>query len=139
MRHISFDENRCVGCQICELVCSAFWQRAFNPLKAKIRITSTGWHGHFKANVCQQKADAECLSACPTGALWLDGKKGIIRFDRKKCDGCQLCVEACPYDAIFIHPDHDDIFKCDLCGGGSVQQCVEACPRQALRVIEVQA
>ena len=63
--------------------------------------------------------------------------KGIVQFDRKKCDGCQLCVDACPYHAIFIHPDYDYIFKCDLCGGGSVQKCVEACPRDALRVEEV--
>jgi Fe-S-cluster-containing dehydrogenase component len=137
MRSVVFDEERCVGCGICQLVCSAAWQKVFNPLKANLRIEHTGWYGQFKAFICRQKEDAECVKACPTGALYVDEKKGIVQFDRKKCDGCQLCVEACPYHAIFIYPDYEYIFKCNLCGGGSVQKCVEACPRDALRVEEV--
>ena len=137
MKSVVFDEERCVGCGICQLVCSATWQKVFNPLKANLRIEHTGWYGQFKADICRQKADAECVKACPTGALYVDENKGIIQFDRKKCDGCQLCVDACPYHAIFIHPDYEYIFKCDLCGSGSVQKCVEACPREALRVEEV--
>jgi Fe-S-cluster-containing dehydrogenase component len=61
----------------------------------------------------------------------------LIGFDKKKCDGCQSCVAACPYGAIFTHPDHPLIYKCDLCGGGKIQQCVDACPRGALSVEEV--
>ena len=139
MRALSFDEDRCVGCQICQLVCSATWQKVFNPLKANLRIEPTGWYGRFKAHVCRPKPDAECVKACPTGALIVDAKRGIVRFERKTCDGCKRCVEACPYGAIFIHPDCDYIFKCDLCGGGRVQQCVEACPRDALCVEEAEA
>jgi Fe-S-cluster-containing dehydrogenase component len=137
MRSVVFDEQRCVGCGICQLVCSATWQKVFNPLKANLRIEHTGWYGQFKADICRQKEDAECVKACPTGALYVDEHKGIVQFDRTKCDGCQLCVDACPYHAIFIHPDYDYIFKCDLCGGGKVQKCVEACPRDALSVEEV--
>jgi carbon-monoxide dehydrogenase iron sulfur subunit len=136
MRSIVLDEERCVGCGICQLVCSATWQKVFNPLKANLRIEHTGWYGQFKAVICRQKPDAECVEACPTGALYVDEKRGIVRFDTKKCDGCKLCVDACPYHAIFIHPDYEYIFKCDLCGGGSVQKCVVACPRDALRVEE---
>jgi anaerobic carbon-monoxide dehydrogenase iron sulfur subunit len=139
MRYVHFDTDKCVGCQVCQLVCSGTWQKVFNPHKANLRIESTGWYGEFKAHICQQRADAECVKACPTGALYVDEKKGLVRLDLKKCDGCKLCVEACPYDAIFIHPDYDYIFKCDLCGGGKIQQCVDACPRDALRVEEVQA
>jgi long-chain acyl-CoA synthetase len=138
MRYVSFDADKCVGCQICQLVCSGTWQKVFNPLKAKLRIEPKTWYGQFTAHVCRQIDDAECVDACPTGALYVDAKKGIVRFDRKKCDGCQICVSACPYGAIFVHPDDSIIYKCDLCGGGSVQQCVEACPRAALGVKEVQ-
>jgi Fe-S-cluster-containing dehydrogenase component len=139
MRYISYDVDKCVGCQICQLVCSGTWQKVFNPLKARLRISPTTWYGQFKAHVCRQKDDAECVDACPTGALYVNVKKGIVGFDRKKCDGCQICVSACPYDAIFVHPDDSIIYKCDLCGGGSVQQCVETCPRDALSIKEVDA
>jgi Fe-S-cluster-containing dehydrogenase component len=137
MRYVSFSAERCVGCQICQLVCSGTWQKVFNPLKANLRIEPTGWYGQFKAYICRQKDDAECVKACPTGALYVDNKKGIVRFDRKKCDGCQLCVDACPYEAIFIHPDYEYILRCDLCGVDKIQRCVEACLRDALNVEEV--
>ncbi len=139
MRYLSHDEEKCVGCQNCQLVCSGAWQGVFNPLKANLRIEQRAWYGPFEAHVCIQKDNAECVEVCPTGALYVDEKKGIVRFDRKKCDGCQACVEACSYGAIFVHPDDPIIYKCDLCGGGGVQKCVEVCPREALCVKEVQS
>jgi long-chain acyl-CoA synthetase len=139
IRYISFDADRCVGCQICQLACSGMWQKVFNPLKAKLRIEPTTWYGQFNGYVCRQKHDAKCVEVCSTGALFFDDKKGFVRFDHKKCDGCLICVDACFYHAIFVHPDNRTIYKCDLCGGGVVQQCVEACPRDALSVKKVRA
>jgi Fe-S-cluster-containing dehydrogenase component len=137
LRFLSFDPEKCVGCSVCQLVCSGTWQKVFNPYKAKIRIEPTGWYGHFEARVCRQGPQAECVAACPTGALYRDERRGVVAFDPKKCDGCKQCLGVCPYQAIFDWPDHPFIFKCDLCGGGKIQQCVEACPREALSVLEV--
>jgi carbon-monoxide dehydrogenase iron sulfur subunit len=111
----------------------------FNPLKANLRVEQSEWYGAFEASVCRQDPDGACIKACPTGAFYVDEKRGLIGFDKKKCDGCLLCVEACPYGAIFAHSDRVPIYKCDLCGGGKVQHCVAACPRGALRVEEVTA
>ena len=45
-------------------------------------------------------AARDCLSVCPTGALELtpDG----MRIDRRLCDACGLCAEACPAAALEI-------------------------------------
>ena len=137
MRYIHFDKNRCVGCQNCQLVCSGSWRKVFNPLKANLRVEQDECYGPFSMHICRQEADAECVKACPRGALSIEQEKGFVRFDEKKCDGCQLCVTACPYEAIFIHAEDPYIFKCDLCKGGKFQQCVAACPRDALQIKEV--
>ena len=133
MRYVRFDAERCVGCQICQLVCSGTWQKVFNPLKANMRIEPTGWYGQFKAHICRQKDDAECVEACPTGALYVDDKKGIVRFERKKCDGCQVCVEACPYGAISIDDDGKisvDLVMCRGCG-----TCNNVCRSQTIQLL----
>ncbi len=46
-----------------------------------------------------------------------------IEVIKEKCDGCGLCVKACPYDAIEIVGDLANIKdNCNLCGA-----CVDAC------------
>jgi len=75
MRPVLLDEERCVGCQICELVCFTTWQKVFNPLKSQIRIESMGWYGGFKTAVCRQEEDADCVKVCRTGGLHLDKKE----------------------------------------------------------------
>jgi heterodisulfide reductase subunit A len=47
------------------------------------------------------------------------------------CDGCGLCVEVCPLDAIHLEGNepHVDPVSCDGCGA-----CVSRCPQGALRL-----
>jgi pyruvate formate lyase activating enzyme len=42
-----------------------------------------------------------CVSACPPGAISKDAS-GAIVIDKKKCDLCGRCAEACLYDAMQI-------------------------------------
>lgn len=44
-----------------------------------------------------------CLSFCSTGALYIDDKTMKILFDPEKCNGCELCVKACPPRAMEIN------------------------------------
>jgi NADH-quinone oxidoreductase subunit F len=61
--------------------------------------------------------------------------KGLISFrvDKKKCNGCGLCVKACPSKAITLvakkQPVVLDQTKCIKCGG-----CFDACRRDAIIV-----
>lgn len=43
-----------------------------------------------------------CAAVCPQKALSPGPGRGPIVVDRKKCDLCGLCVEACAYDALDI-------------------------------------
>ncbi|MBC8414862.1 MAG: electron transfer flavoprotein subunit alpha [Candidatus Cloacimonetes bacterium] len=53
----------------------------------------------------------------------------MIEVIREKCNGCELCLKACAYDAIVIVDKvaEIDLDKCPLCGA-----CVSACPFEAI-------
>ena len=43
-----------------------------------------------------------CVTACPKGAITIDGDiNGTPSVDYETCDGCGLCIAACPGLAIF--------------------------------------
>ncbi len=77
------------------------------------------------------------MYACPTEALYVDGRTGARSIDSEKCTGCGLCREACPqYPAtpIMCDPERNICLKCDLCGGEPL--CVKFCPAAALRFVK---
>ena len=98
-----------------------------------------------KCTMCGGIVQPLCVEACPTGALNVDVNRGNVRvIDESRCDGCELCLEACPYlpqRIIWNHRTHKAI-KCDLCintpyweeagGPDGRQVCVEVCPVKAL-------
>jgi Fe-S-cluster-containing dehydrogenase component len=53
--------------------------------------------------VCMHCADPECLTGCPTGAIFRD-PLGQIDIDKPTCIGCFDCATQCPYDAITMVP-----------------------------------
>ena len=40
---------------------------------------------------------------------------GIVDFDTSRCIGCKACLQACPYDAIYIDPEEHVAEKCNFC------------------------
>jgi Fe-S-cluster-containing hydrogenase component 2 len=71
------------------------------------------------------------VKACHQEALVIDEKKEMVVLIESNCDGCGQCVEACPFDAIWIDPLTNFAIKCDLCGGDP--QCVKFCNFDAIR------
>jgi len=64
---------------------------------------------------------------CSQGAIVIDQESGGYRVDENRCVGCGQCVEACPFNAIWLHPSTGKALMCDQCGA-----CIEACPFDAL-------
>jgi Fe-S-cluster-containing hydrogenase component 2 len=78
---------------------------------------------------CRNCDQAWCIEACPEEAL-RKNRKGIVIVDSKKCRGCGACIEACPFGAIFLHPDTQKAIKCIACGF-----CTKYCPVDTLRIL----
>ncbi len=129
MKVLSYDPELCVGCYVCEQVCSETWHKVTDAEKSNIRIYQDG-EGNFSAVYCVQCG--ECIEVCPTEALYQD-KRGIVRLRKKLCVGCLSCVGFCPHQAMFYHRDQTEPFKCIACGN-----CAKECPADALQVVEVE-
>lgn len=54
-----------------------------------------------------------------------------VKVDVEKCDGCGICVQSCPMDALRMKDDkpHLKYDECWYCGA-----CVEDCPHKAIRL-----
>jgi formate-dependent nitrite reductase membrane component NrfD/ferredoxin len=61
---------------------------------------------------------------------------GIVEFDSNICIGCKACLQACPYDAIYIDPNSGTAAKCHYCAHrteiGLEPACVVVCPEHAI-------
>jgi formate-dependent nitrite reductase membrane component NrfD/ferredoxin len=61
---------------------------------------------------------------------------GLVDFDHDACIGCKACMQACPYDAIYMDPDSNTAAKCNFCSHrvdeGLLPACVVVCPEEAL-------
>ena len=70
------------------------------------------------------------IGVCPTGALVEDEETRIVNLNTELCNGCGECVQACPFDAIWLDEKQGIARKCDLCGGDPT--CVRYCAPGAL-------
>ena len=128
-QHVECDNDKCVGCDICEYACSFEKEKVFNPLKSRIRSVRIGQILNT-AVTCKACIDAPCVNACPEDAITQTKKTGTIIVDESKCKGCDWCIEACKYGAITLHPTSHKAIICDTCGGNP--KCIPACPESAL-------
>jgi indolepyruvate ferredoxin oxidoreductase alpha subunit len=127
-QYVNCDNEKCVGCDICEYACSFEKEKIFNPLKSRIR--SIRINQTFNTAVtCKACLNAPCINACPENAI-SQTENGTIVIDEKKCKGCDWCIDACQYGALTLHPSSHKAIVCDLCGGEP--KCISACPESAL-------
>jgi Fe-S-cluster-containing hydrogenase component 2 len=101
------------------------------PSTSAIRVRFDPYYREDVASVCYQCKKAHCMDVCTTSALFRED--GIIKFNPFLCNGCNECVEACPFDLIWTTQDQK-IVKCDFCANYSTQYCLESCPVDAITI-----
>jgi Fe-S-cluster-containing dehydrogenase component len=135
------DQTRCIGCHACTTACKSENEVPVSVTRTYVKAVEIGRFPQarraFQVTRCNQCADAPCVRACPTGAMF-KRRDGIVDFAKSICIGCKACIAACPYDAIFINPEDHAAEKCNFCAHridmGLEPACVVVCPTGAIAV-----
>jgi len=135
------DQTKCIGCHACTTACKSENEVPVGVTRTYVKSVDVGAFPQarraFQVTRCNQCADAPCVAACPTGAMYRR-EDGIVDFDKAICIGCKACMAACPYDAIFINPEDHSAEKCNMCAHrldlGLEPACVTVCPTEAILV-----
>lgn len=147
--------ERCQGCQACVVACSLTHEGRVDPVHARLRVIVDPLRADHEVHICHQCRRAPCAAACPRGAITyvstsrrsprsgessapavLDAAEGpsggasYWEVDAAVCDGCGLCVAACPFHVLMLAYEGDTIRLCDTCHGAP--ECVASCPAGAL-------
>ncbi len=133
------DQRKCIGCHACTVACKAEHDVPIGVYRTWVKYIEKGefpnTRRHFLVNRCNHCDDAPCVAICPTKALFKRAD-GIVDFDRDRCIGCKSCMQACPYDALYIDPNTHTAAKCNYCAHrvdqGLQPACVVVCPEQAI-------
>lgn len=138
------DRARCSGCQRCEMMCTLKQDGRVCQNIARVRVwdnyqwgssvdTGDGIFGNCEYTVkhCKQCADPQCAKYCPVHAINADPKTGARVVDEKKCIGCGMCAQACPWNMPRVDEETGHSTKCVSCG-----RCAEQCPNGAIQFID---
>jgi formate dehydrogenase iron-sulfur subunit len=156
------DTTVCIGCKACEVACKEWNQLpstngGVNTLSGDSydntrRLDGIHWrHVRFieqfsedrrdgrwllMSDVCKHCVQAGCLEVCPTNAIIrTEFDTVVIRSDT--CNGCRLCIGACPFGVIDINPVSNTAQKCTLCYDrlqhGLEPACSKACPTDSIQ------
>lgn len=122
------NQDKCSGCNRCSYVCSAKKTGEFAPSKSRIQVNNFPHRGFAAPSICFQCPNAACQKACPMDAFSRNSAEALV-VDEEKCNGCGLCITACPYGMIELN-EKEIACKCDYCDGDPA--CVKECYPNAL-------
>ena len=133
------DNRMCIGCHACTVACKSEHDVPIGVNRTHVKYIEKGEFPkstrEFSVHRCNHCADAPCVEICPTTALYTRAD-GIVDFDNDRCIGCKSCMQACPYDALYIDPETNTAAKCNYCAhkidGGYEPACVIVCPVEAI-------
>jgi len=137
----AIDQRTCIGCHACTVACKTEHQVPVGQFRTWVKYVEKGSFPDTTREMavlrCNHCTDAPCVTICPTGALF-KRDDGIVDFDRDQCIGCKSCMQACPYDAIYIDEETHTAAKCNFCAHridqGLEPACVQVCPTESIWV-----
>jgi NAD-dependent dihydropyrimidine dehydrogenase PreA subunit len=59
--------------------------------------------------ICDKQEICDLMKVCPRNAIYQDEKEGTIEIDDTKCNECLICVKACPYLAVKLAKDTEEL------------------------------
>jgi len=133
------DNRKCIGCHACTTACKSEHDVAVGVNRTYVKQVEKGEFPDtrriFSVMRCNHCTDAPCVEICPVEALFTR-EDGIVDFDNNRCIGCKSCMQACPYDALYIDPNTNTAAKCNYCAHrvdvGREPACVTVCPEHAI-------
>ncbi|MHB8657654.1 MAG: 4Fe-4S dicluster domain-containing protein [Solirubrobacteraceae bacterium] len=112
------DQTRCIGCHACTVACKVEHGVELGVFRTWVKYIERGEfpdaRRHFSVLRCNHCTDAPCVEVCPVKSLY-KREDGIVDFDPTRCIGCKACMNACPYDALYIDPNSHTAAKCNFC------------------------
>ena len=124
------DPMKCVGCGRCELACTEFIDGKAAPTLSRIKVDRNlnfgpkdvyAWrqgqgnlgNGLVVQDFCMQcPHPVPCADACPEDAIVVAPPGNARVVDPNKCNGCKICLKACPWEMISFDPDSRKATKC---------------------------
>jgi Fe-S-cluster-containing dehydrogenase component/formate-dependent nitrite reductase membrane component NrfD len=133
----AIDLHKCIGCHACTIACKAEHEIPIGVNRCWVKTVETGRFPEtrrlFFPVLCNQCEHAPCVRICPTNALYRR-RDGIVDLNGASCIGCRACMEACPYDQLFIDPNTHTAEKCNFCANrvenSLLPACVSVCPTE---------
>lgn len=133
------DNRKCIGCHACSTACKSENEVPVGVNRTWVKYVEKGTfpdtRRFFQVTRCNHCANPPCVHICPVTAMY-QRPDGIVEFDPSRCIGCKACMQACPYDAIYIDPETNTAAKCHFCAHrtevGLEPACVVVCPEHAI-------
>jgi Fe-S-cluster-containing dehydrogenase component/formate-dependent nitrite reductase membrane component NrfD len=133
------DHARCIGCHACTVACKSENDVPLGSFRTWVKYTEAGTFPAVKRSFavlrCNQCTRAPCVTICPVKAL-AKRPDGIVDVDPARCIGCKSCLQGCPYDALYVHPETGTAQKCHFCAHrterGLAPACAVVCPTEAI-------
>jgi formate dehydrogenase iron-sulfur subunit len=158
------DTTVCIGCKACEVACKQWNELPDDGLNFSglsydntLELGASTWRhvsfierpvplggqttglGDFSwllmSDVCKHCKSAACLEVCPTGSI-VRTEFDSVFIQPDVCNGCGMCVTACPFGVVDRREDDGRAWKCTLCydrqQDGMTPACAKACPTDSI-------